>query len=413
MSTRLGILVAGIGGAIGSTVAAGLTLVRQGHAKPTAILTESESMDVGGGKKELIRDALGLARLEDIHVAGWDVGAPSFDQILARHNVVSSDLRRKLEGQSDIATIFEGWYADGDVCRKHTGETARSWRSAYEQARADIRDYKATHKLDQVVVACLLPTRPSVPHHPAHDNAAEFDALLDGPVENLAADMVYLYAAIKEGCAWMNFTPNQAEVPALVTLAIEHGAPLAGRDGKTGQTYIKTVLAPAFRDRHLHVRGWFSTNILGNQDGKALREPAALKNKIETKASALDSILGYPVGGDEPSHVVTIHYYPPRGDAKEAWDNIDLEGFLGEPMQLKVNFLCRDSILAAPLVLDMARLLGLARSRGERGFQHWLGGFFKFPLFPEGTPVEHDFFAQMGLLRSYLANAYSTKGRAG
>jgi myo-inositol-1-phosphate synthase len=403
-------MIAGVGGAVGSTVAAGVTLFRRGLAQPTGLLTEAERMPLNGVFGEgddLIRDALKLPRLEDIHVGGWDVFQGSFDEILATHQVVSEKHCRAIAGAKDVAHIFPGWMSsDGTLRRAHTGETAATWRSAVEQIRNDIRTFRLQHELDQVVVVCLLPTRPSVPMESGHERSEIFEKLLDGSnVAAVSADMAYLYSAIQEGCAWVNFTPNYAEVPALVELAIQKGTPLAGRDGKTGQTLVKTVLAPAFRARQLKVRGWFSTNILGNKDGQALRDPAALKNKLETKASALDSILGYRVGGDESSHVVTIHYYAPRGDAKEAWDNIDIEGFLGAQMQVKVNFLCKVSILAAPLVIDMARLSTIALRRGDRGFLPWMGGFFKYPLMPNGQKVEHDFFKQLHALGRYLEEA--------
>lgn len=360
-----------------------------------------------GAGETLIRDTMNLPRLADIRVGGWDVFQGSFDDVLATHQVVSDKHCRALAGAKDVAQVYPGWIpSEGSLRRGSTGETAPTWRRAIEQIRSDIRAFRTLNELDHVVVVCLLPTRPSVLMESGHERAEAFEKLIDGSdVSTIAPDMAYLYSAINEGCAWVNFTPNVAEIPALVELALQKGTPLAGRDGKTGQTLVKTVLAPMFRARQLKVRGWFSTNILGNRDGMALRDPAALKNKLETKASALDSILGYRVGGDESSHVVTIHYYQPRGDAKEAWDNIDIEGFLGAPMQVKVNFLCKDSILAAPLVIDMARLSTIALRRGDRGFLPWMGAFFKYPVVPEGQKQEHDFFKQLNAIARYLEEA--------
>ena len=212
--------------------------------------------------------------------------------------------------------------------------------------------------------------------------------------------MVYAYAAISEGVGYGNFTPSlAADVPALVELAAQRGVPVAGKDGKTGQTMMKTVLAPAFRSRALRVEGWYSTNILGNRDGLALDDPASLESKLATKAQALESILGYPV----EDHVVRIDYYRPRGDQKEAWDNIDLVGFLGQRMQLKVDFLCRDSILAAPLAIEIARLLDLAQQRGEGGVQRHLGWFFKAPMTADGSTPEHALHRQETALLSWLS----------
>jgi myo-inositol-1-phosphate synthase len=360
-----------------------------------------------GAGEGLIRDTLNLPRLSDIRVGGWDVFQGSFDDVLALHQVISDKQCRTLAGAKDVAHVFPGWVpSEGSLRRPITGETAPNWRKAIEQIRTDIRTFRTQNELDHVVVVCLLPTRPSIAMEAGHERAEAFEKLIDSnDIPAVAADMAYLYSAIHEGCAWVNFTPNVAEIPALVELALQKGTPLAGRDGKTGQTLVKTVLAPMFRARQLKVRGWFSTNILGNRDGMALRDPAALKNKLETKASALDSILGYRVGGDESSHVVTIHYYKPRGDAKEAWDNIDIEGFLGAEMQVKVNFLCKDSILAAPLVIDMARLSTLALRKGDKGFLPWMGAFFKYPVMPEGVRQEHDFFKQLNALGRYLEEA--------
>ena len=232
-----------------------------------------------------------------------------------------------------------------------------------------------------------------------------FEAGLDAGDPDIGPSMLYAYAAIREGCAFGNFTPNMAaDVPALLALAVSEGVPVAGKDGKTGQTMVKTVLAPGFRARALRVRGWFSTNILGNRDGEALHEPESLKSKLATKAEALDSILGYPV----EDHVVSINYYRPRGDEKEAWDTIDLVGFLGRPMQLKLNFLCRDSILAAPLVLEIARCLALASRTGEAGVQEQLSTFFKAPMSAEGDVPEHALMRQEQALHEWLASAVAS-----
>ena len=243
---------------------------------------------------------------------------------------------------------------------------------------------------------------------PVLASAEAFERGLDEEDPEIGPAMLYAYAAIMEGAPYVNFTPSvAADAPALVELARREGVPVAGKDGKTGQTMIKTVLAPALRSRALRVDGWFSTNILGNGDGHILSDPDSLASKIDTKGSVLDDMLGYEV----PDHIVNINYYRPRGDDKEAWDNVDLTGFLGQRMQLKVNFLCGDSVLAAPLVLDLARLADLARLRGDSGVQDQFGLFFKAPMVQEpGSHPEHAFHAQEDALVSWLGNGEDKGG---
>jgi myo-inositol-1-phosphate synthase len=272
-----------------------------------------------------------------------------------------------------------------------------------EQIRADIRNYRETSGVRDVVMINLA----SVERWPdlsleVLQNPAAFERGLDDGDPAISPAMLYAYAAILETVPYGNFTPSlAADIPALTKLADQKGVPVAGKDGKTGQTFIKTVLAPAFRSRSLYVEGWFSTNILGNRDGLALDNPDSLRSKLNTKGSVLDSILGYPV----EDHLVNIQYYKPRGDNKEAWDNIDLVGFMGQKMQMKVNFLCRDSILAAPLVIEIARVLDLAKQRGDGGIQEQLGIFFKSPMTEPGHREEHSFPVQERVLLDWLAAA--------
>jgi len=248
---------------------------------------------------------------------------------------------------------------------------AETRRAQAEAVRTDLRRFRDEEQLDGLVMVNLASTeRWPDPSAAALLSAAAFEDGLDADDPAITPAMVYAYAAITEGVGYVNFTPSlAADVPALVELAEARGVPIAGKDGKTGQTMLKTVLAPAFRSRALTVEGWYSTNILGNRDGLALDDPDSLDSKLRTKGSVLDSILGYPV----EDHLVRIDYYRPRGDQKEAWDAIDLVGFLGQRMQLKVDFQCRDSILAAPLAIELARLTDLAQQRGEGGIQHQLG----------------------------------------
>ncbi len=299
------------------------------------------------------------------------------------------------------------WPAVGskDFCKNVDGDNklVGSHREAVEQIRADICSYRETSGVRNVVMVNLA----SVERWPdltleVLQSTAAFERGLDAGDPAISPAMLYAYAAIVEGVPYGNFTPSlAADIPALTRLAEQRCVPVAGKDGKTGQTFIKTVLAPAFRARSLYVEGWFSTNILGNRDGLALDNPDSLRSKLNTKGNVLEDILGYPV----EDHLVNIQYYKPRGDNKEAWDNIDLVGFMGQKMQMKVNFLCRDSILAAPLVIEIARVLDLAKQRGKGGIQEQLGIFFKAPMTPAGRREEHAFPVQERNLLDWLAAA--------
>ena len=392
MGRRLGVLVVGLGGAVATTAAAGIEMLRAG------------SNDMAGLPLAGV-GATGIAAYRNLHFAGWDLHGESLDSAVREHRVLDRD-------QSDLVSPalagMTPWPAVGsvDFCKNVDGANkfaAKSHREAVDRIRDDIRRYRRETGIDNVVVINLA----SVERWPDQAAAAlqtpeGFERGLDANDPAISPAMLYAYGAIAEGAPYGNFTPSlAADVPALTLMAERHNVPVAGKDGKTGQTFIKTVLAPAFRSRSLYVEGWFSTNILGNRDGLALDNPDSLASKLNTKGSVLDDILGYPV----EDHLVDIRYYKPRGDNKEAWDNIDLVGFLGQKMQIKVNFLCRDSILAAPLVIEIARVLDLARSRGQGGIQEQLGLFFKAPMTAAGRRVEHSFPAQERVLLDWLAAA--------
>jgi len=295
------------------------------------------------------------------------------------------------------------WPAVGDVewCRRVTGENVVAKgdrRAMVEHIRADLRRFAG--EVDRVVVINLASTeRPGDPVHPALATLSGLEAALDADDPAIGPGLLYAYAAIREGVPYGNFTPSvAADAPALIELAERENVPVAGKDGKTGQTFMKTVIAPGLRSRALHVDGWFSTNILGNRDGEALDDADSLQSKLNTKASVLDQMLGYHVA----DHKVRIEYYRPRGDEKEAWDNIDVVGFLGQRMQIKVNFLAKDSILAAPLAIEIARCLDLAARRGEGGVQEQLGTFFKAPMVADGHEPEHALHKQDAALAAWL-----------
>ena len=389
---RLGVLVVGMGGAVASTAAAGIEMLRAGS-------NDMAGLPLAG------TTAPGIAGYRNLHFAGWDLNGANLGSAVREHRVLD---REQSEMVGPALSKMSPWPAVGsvDFCRNVDGANkvvTNGHREAVEHIRDDIRRYRQESGIDNLVMINLASVeRWPDKSEPALRTIQGFETGLDSSDPAISPAMLYAYAAIAEGVPYGNFTPSlAADIPALTAMAERQNVPVAGKDGKTGQTFIKTVLAPAFRSRSLYVEGWFSTNILGNRDGLALENPDSLKSKLSTKGSVLDDILGYPV----EDHIVDIRYYKPRGDNKEAWDNIDLVGFLGQKMQIKVNFLCRDSILAAPLVIEIARVLDLARQRGQGGIQEQLGLFFKAPMTPAGKREEHSFPVQERALLDWLAVA--------
>ena len=383
-------MIVGMGGAVATTAIAGTELIRMGRQSRVGLPLATETID-------------GLVDYADIVFDGWDLNGDDLAAAARGHRVLEGDQAAAVDSAlraivPRAAVGGAGWCANVDGTNR-TGTSGH--RAAIDRIAQDIREFRVSARVDNVVLINLA----SVERWP--DLGAPLFASIDAFERGLDADhldispaMLYAYAAISEGVPYGNFTPSfAADVPALTQFAVRRNVPIAGKDGKTGQTMLKTVLAPALRARALHVEGWFSTNILGNRDGLALADPASLESKLKTKGSVLDSILGYPV----EDHIVQIHYYKPRGDNKEAWDNVDVVGFLGQKMQIKVDFLCRDSILAAPLVIEIARVLDLAHQRGEGGIAEQLGLFFKAPMTPHGRAPEHAFAIQDRRLRSWLA----------
>jgi myo-inositol-1-phosphate synthase len=384
---QVGVAVVGLGGAVATTAVAGV-----------------EQMKLGTGGREGLplahRDE--LVPYESLQFGGWDVNGDDLAKAAHVHRVLDP---AQIEAVGEVLSAIEPWpaVADPAFCRNAVGGNVvaiEGLRDRVERIRADLRAFRADRGLDSVVVVNLASTEawPDVTSAVLAD-ADTFEKGLDTDSDVITPGMLYAYAAIVEGCPYVNFTPSlAADVPALKELAQRLGVPTAGKDGKTGQTLIKTVLAPAFRTRGLRVEGWYSTNILGNRDGQILDDPSSLASKLGTKGDVLDDILGYEV----EDHVVRIDYYRPRGDQKEAWDNIDLVGFLGQRMQLKVDFLCRDSILAAPLVLELVRLVVEAHRRGQGGPQDQLGCFFKAPVTSDGNRPEHALHVQERALLDWL-----------
>ncbi len=407
---KLLVLTPGMG-AVSTTFMAGVEAVRRGRALPIGSLTQMQTVRLGKrseNRNPLIKDLVPLATLDDITFAGWDVFADSAYEAARRAEVLNP---QDLEPLKDFLHEIKPMQAafDSAYVRRLDGpnvKASNSRRELAEALRQDIRNaIKSTGASRAVMVWCgstEVYLRPA----DCHKSIEAFERGLDMNDPAIAPSQLYAYAAIKEGIPYANGAPNlSADSPALEALAIEHGVPICGKDFKTGQTLLKTVLAPAFKARMLGVDGWFSTNILGNRDGEVLDDPDSFKAKEVTKAGVLDTILQpdvYPALYGKLYHKVRINYYPPRGDSKEGWDNIDIRGWMGYPMQIKVDFLCRDSILAAPIVLDVALFMDLAKRAGMRGIQEWLAFYFKSPHTPEGHIQEHDLFIQHMRLKNTL-----------
>ena len=407
---RLGILLAGLG-AVSTTLIAGVHAIRKGLAAPTGSLTQMGTIRLGkrtDGRSPLIREFVPLAALDDLVFAGWDIFEDNCYQAACKAEVLRRGLldqvREELEAVQPWPAVFDQSYVkklDGPNVK-----TGVSKRDLAEQLCADIRRFRETQGLGRLVLIWCGSTEVYMEEGPVHQSLDAFERGLDASDPAIPSSMIYAYAALKEGIPYANAAPNlSADVPALEELAVQTGSPLAGKDLKTGQTLMKTMVAPGLKARLLGVSGWYSTNILGNRDGEVLDDPESFKTKEESKKSVLDHILQpelYPTLYDDLHHVVRINYYPPRGDNKEGWDNIDLVGWLDYPMQLKINFLCRDSILAAPIVLDVALFLDLATRAGMSGIQEWLSFYFKSPIHRRDLYPEHDLFIQLMKLKNTL-----------
>ena len=407
---RLGVLLVGLG-AVSTTFIAGVHAVRKGLAAPTGSLTQMGTIRLGkrtDGRSPLLKDFVPLASLDDLVFGAWDIFEDDGYEAARKAQVLKPDLleqlRPDLESIVPWPAVFEQHYVkklDGPNVK-----TGANKQDLADQVIADIRRFKAEHNLDRLVMVWCGSTEIFMKEAGVHATLESFERGLATSDTAIPSSMVYAYAAIKEGIPYANAAPNlSADVQALEQLALETGAPLAGKDLKTGQTLMKTIIAPGLKARLLGIAGWYSTNILGNRDGEVLDDPESFKTKEESKKSVLDHILQpelYPGLYDDLHHVVRINYYPPRGDNKEGWDNIDLVGWLDYPMQLKINFLCRDSILAAPIVLDLVLLLDLAKRAGMEGIQEWLSFYFKSPIHARGLYPEHDLFIQSMKLKNTL-----------
>jgi myo-inositol-1-phosphate synthase len=407
---KVGVLLVGLG-AVSTTTIAGTLAVRKKLAKPIGSLAEMGTVRLGKrteGRAPAIRDFVPLAALDDLVFGAWDIFEDNCYEAARTAGVLEPSLldqiKDELSAITPMSAVFDRQYVkrlDGPNVKK-----GKSKKDLAEQLIDDIGRFKSTHKLDRVVMLWCGSTEVFMQESAAHQSLAAFEQALESSDPAIPSSMIYAYAAIREGIPYANAAPNlSADIPALLELAQTTGSPLAGKDLKTGQTLIKTIIAPGLKARLIGVAGWYSTNILGNRDGEVLDDPESFKTKEESKKSVLDYILQpslYPDLYSDLHHVVRINYYPPRGDNKEGWDNIDLVGWLGYPMQLKINFLCRDSILAAPIVLDVALFLDLARRAGMSGIQEWLSFYFKSPMHAKGLYPEHDLFIQLMKLKNTL-----------
>jgi myo-inositol-1-phosphate synthase len=405
---RLGILTPGMG-AVATTLYAGVLAARQGLTSPIGSLSQMGTMDDANGNERKINELVSIATLDDIVFGGWDPISPNALEAAQTAGVLKSEdlapLSRELEGIVAMDAVFDKrWVSRLEGTRVKHGE------NKYEltmQIIDDIERFKVEHELDRVVMVWCGSTEAYQEPTAVHDSVVSFEEGLKNNDPNIAPSQLYAYAALVSGVPYANGAPNlTVDLPCMIELSKERGVPICGKDFKTGQTLMKTILAPGLKVRSLGLRGWYSTNILGNRDGEVLDAPENFKTKEVSKLGVLDSILRPDVNPElygNIDHVVRINYYPPAGDNKEGWDNIDIFGWMGYPMQIKVNFLCRDSILAAPLVLDLALFMDLAQRAGASGLQDWLSFYFKAPQHPEDdTHLNNDIFVQHDKLLAQL-----------
>ena len=407
---RLGVLTPGLG-AVSTTFIAGVIAVLKGLGQPIGSLTQMGTIRLGKRTEKrvpTIKEFVPLTEMTDLVFGGWDIFGDNVYEAACKARVLDvrllESIRSELERIKPMAAVFDRHYV-----KRLSGNHVKKGRNRMDladQLREDIRQFKATHDLNRMVVIWCGSTEIYIEPSPVHLNLEAFENGLNNDDPAIAPSMIYAYAALKEGVPYANGAPNlTVDVPALQQLAQDRAVPICGKDFKTGQTLMKTILSPGFKARMLGVSGWFSTNILGNRDGEVLDDPGSFKSKEVSKLGVLDYILQpelYPDLYKDFYHKVRINYYPPRGDNKEGWDNIDIFGWLGYPMQVKVDFLCRDSILAAPLVLDLALFLDLAARAGMSGIQEWLSFYFKSPMVAPGLYPEHDLFIQLKKLKNTL-----------
>ena len=407
---RLGVLLPGFG-AVATTFVAGVELIRRGLAQPFGSVSQMQHIRLGKrteDRQPKIKDFVPLAGLDDLVFGAWDPIPDNALETIRKSGVLDAaqvePIADVLEALAPMSAVFDPAYVkrlDGPNVKKGANK-----RELGEQLREDIQRFKADHDCDRLVMVWCGSTEVFLKPGDAHQTLEAFEQAMERDDPAIAPSMIYAWAALKEGVPFANGAPNlTVDMPALQELADANGVPICGKDFKTGQTLMKTIIAPGLKARMLGLNGWFSTNILGNRDGEVLDDPESFKTKEESKLGALEYILQpklYPELYDGFYHKVRINYYPPRGDNKEGWDNLDIFGWLGYPMQIKIDFLCRDSILAAPIVLDLALFMDLASRAGLKGIQEWLSFYFKAPMTGADLYPEHDIFIQHTKLKNTL-----------
>lgn len=407
---KLGVLTVGLG-AVSTTFIAGTMLARKGLAKPVGSLTQMGRIRLGRRtekREPFINEVVPLASLDSLVFGAWDIFTDNAYEAAKRAAVLEDKhlepIKDELSAVRPMPAVFNSHYVK-NLHGEHIKKAANK-KILAELLRADIRHFKSENNCDALVVIWCASTEIYIQEAPVHATMESFLNAMEANDEKISPSMLYAYAALMEGVPFLNGAPNlTVDIPAIIALAKEKRVPIAGKDFKTGQTLMKTILAPGFKARKLGLAGWYSTNILGNRDGEVLDDPESFKTKEVSKLGVLDQILepkNYPDLYGNIHHIVKINYYPPRGDNKEGWDNIDIFGWLGYPMQIKVNFLCRDSILAAPIVLDLVLFADLARRVGMYGIQEWLSFYFKSPMHAPGLTAENDLFIQLEKLENNL-----------
>lgn len=407
---KLGVLTPGLG-AVATTFIAGVLAVRKGLGKPIGSLTQMGTIRLGKRAEKrtpMIKEFVSLTELDDIVFGGWDIFEEDVYHASLHAGVLSKLLLEQIKPELEAIKPMKGVF-DPNYVKRLNGTYIKQGKTKMDladQLRADIKNFKKQNDIARMVVVWCGSTEIFIELSDVHQSLNAFEK---GLMENdpaITPSMIYAYAALMEQTPYANGAPNLTlDMPAMVELARLKQVPISGKDFKTGQTLMKTILAPGLKSRQLGLYGWFSTNILGNRDGEVLDDPESFKTKEVSKLGVLDSILQpelYPDLYKDFYHKVRINYYPPRGDNKEGWDNIDIFGWLGYPMQIKIDFLCRDSILAAPLVLDLALFMDLAARTGMSGIQEWLSFYYKNPMFAEGLYPEHDLFIQLKKLKNTL-----------
>jgi len=407
---KLGVLLVGLG-AVSTTFIAGVEAVKEGLAEPIGSLTQMGTIRLGkrtDNRVPKIKDFLPLADLKDLVFGAWDIFPDSAYEAATHAGVLEKELlvklRKPLQKVKPMKAVF-----DQNYVKRLSGTNVKKGKNKLDLANqliAEIAEFKRKNKCARLVMIWAASTEIFMKPHAVHRNLKSFEQAMRENHKAIAPSMIYAYAALKSGIPFANGAPNlTVDIPAMMDLANQNGLAVCGKDFKTGQTLMKTIIAPGLKARMLGLHGWYSTNILGNRDGEVLDDPESFKTKEESKLSVLEYILQpdvYPQLYKDFSHVVRINYYPPRGDNKEGWDNIDIFGWLGYKMQIKIDFLCRDSILAAPIVLDLALLLDLAQRTGMKGVQEWLSFYFKSPMTAPTLYPEHDVFIQLMKLKNTL-----------